>query len=151
MKRMKHGFSLSGTVTQRRERMTGLTDHHWVGRKPNPVKYFGFTYLITNLTNGRMYVGKKQYWKYAKRKQQKESDWKVYQSSSKYVKEDIVLHGVKSFEFRILKNYKTRGGLVYGEANTQHKRDVLVKILNKNLRLYYNAQIAGIKFIPKEF
>ena len=54
--------------------MTGLTDHHWVGRKPNPVKYFGFTYLITNLTNGRMYVGKKQYWKYAKRKQQKESE-----------------------------------------------------------------------------
>lgn len=133
--------------------MSKPTNHHWVGRVPNPKKYFGFTYLITNLTNGRMYVGKKQYHQYKKkgRVQYAPSDWAFYQSSSKYVKEDIKLCGEEAFEFRILKNYNTRGGLVYGEANTQHKRDVLVKRLNEDLRLYYNAQIAGIKFIPKEY
>jgi len=125
-------------------------NHHWVGVKPNPKKYFGFVYLITNLNNGRMYVGKKQYHVWKKRKQDRQSDWQYYQSSSKYVKEDIKMCGAETFEFKILKNYKTRGGLVYGEANTQHKRDVLTKRLDEDFRLYYNAQIAGIKFIPKE-
>lgn len=126
-------------------------NHHWIGRKPNPKKYFGFVYLITNTVNGKMYIGKKQYHVHKKRKIVKQSDWHYYESSSRYVKEDIKVYGKKSFEFRILKNYKTRGGLVYGEANIQHKRDVLVERIDEDNRLYYNAQIAGIKFIPKEY
>lgn len=129
-----------------------MVEHHWVGRVPNPKKYFGFVYLITNLKTGKMYVGKKQYHKYRKRKPVGESNWPVYTSSSKYVTGDLRRLGMDAFEFKILRNYRTRGGLVYGEANLQHKRDVLTKRMKgTDERLYYNAQIGAIKFLPKEW
>ena len=127
-----------------------MTNHHWVGRKPDPKKYFGFIYLITNLHSRRMYVGKKQYWMYKKRKPWKENNWHHYTSSSKDLNADIKKFGKDKFEFKILKNYKTRGGLTYGEANTQHKKDVLTAP-HPDGRLYYNKQIAAIKYIPKEW
>jgi hypothetical protein len=125
-------------------------EHHWVGRKPDPKKYFGFVYEITCLVNGRKYIGKKQYHRWSRRKIAGPSKWEFYQSSSKHVAEDIKKYGADKFEFRILKNYKTRSGLVYGEANLQHKRDVLTKRKGDE-RVYYNAQITGIKWIPKEY
>jgi len=127
-----------------------MAKHHWVGRVPNPKKYFGFLYEITCPLNGRKYLGKKQYWVYKKRKPVKENDWHFYTSSSKELNEDIKKYGVKNFEFKILKNYKTRGGLTYGEANQQHKRNVLTAP-HKDGRLYYNKQIGAIRYIPKEF
>ena len=127
-----------------------MRKHHWIGRKPNPDKYFGFLYLITNNLSGRMYIGKKQYWKYKKKKKDKENDWAFYTGSSAELNEDIHKHGRINFEFRIIKNYVSRGGLTYGEANQQHKRDVLTKP-HKDGRLYYNKQIGAIRFIPKEF
>ena len=74
-------------------------NHHWIGRKPNPKKYFGFVYLITNTVNGKMYIGKKQYHVHKKRKIVKQSDWHYYESSSRYVKEDIKVYGKKSLEY----------------------------------------------------
>lgn len=129
-----------------------MSKHHWIGRKPN-VSAYGFVYLITNLKTGRMYVGRKFYHSYKKKKRHKESDWATYTSSSKALNEDIKKLGKKYFEFKILKNYKTRGGVVYGEANKQHKMDVLTKLnpKNKKERLFYNAQIGAIRYIPKEW
>ena len=124
--------------------------HHWVGRKPNPHVYFGFVYLITNLSSGRMYVGKKQYHRYVKKKKAKENDWHFYTGSSKDLNKDIKTLGRDCFEFKILKNLHTRGGLTYTEANIQHKRDVLTKP-HPDGRLYYNKQIGAIRFVPKEF
>jgi len=127
------------------------SDHHWVGRVPNPEKYFGFVYIITNLKTGKAYIGKKQYYRYRKKKLVGESDWRTYTSSSKHVKGDLQKLGKLAFEFRILRNYRTRGGLVYGEANLQHRRMVLTARDNTGARKYYNAQIGAIKFLPKEW
>ena len=55
---------------------------------------FGFVYLITNLTNGRKYIGRKYFWSFRKppgkkRKVKQESDWKRYYGSCPELKEDI--------------------------------------------------------------
>ena len=47
---------------------------------------FGFVYLITNLQNGRKYIGRKYFWQFRtpkgkKRKVKSESDWKKYYGS----------------------------------------------------------------------
>ena len=126
-------------------------EHHWVGIKPDPVKYFGFVYEITNLATGRKYIGKKQYQRWSKKKPVGSNKWEFYTSSSKELNEEIVKLGKSYFEFKILKNLKTRGGLSYVEANLQHKKDVLTQKGPDDERVYYNKQIAAIRWIPKEF
>ena len=79
-----------------------MCDHHWEGRKPDPDKYYGFIYLITNLETGKMYVGRKFYHTYKKRKKVKQSDWANYTGSSKWLNADIKELGITSFEFKIL-------------------------------------------------
>ena len=48
--------------------------------------YFGFVYLIENLSNHRKYIGRKYFWSFRtpkgkKRKVKSESDWKKYYGS----------------------------------------------------------------------
>ena len=126
---------------------------HWTYPKKFKVDdYFGFVYEITDMISGRRYIGKKQFHSYKKKKRYKESDWKTYTSSSKALNKDLAVSGKKVFKFKILRLYKTRGGLVYGEANHQHLKHVLTKRFpNSDVRMYYNGQIAGCKFIPKEY
>jgi hypothetical protein len=51
----------------------------------------------------------------------------------------------------MIRQFETRGGLTYYEANAQHKLDALTSRLDGvEDREYYNANIMGIKFIPKE-
>jgi len=134
---------------------TGSTvNHHWIGLRPNPKKAFGFLYEITNLETGRQYLGRKQYHRYRKRKRIGDNDWHTYTGSSKDLNEDIRRLGRGCFCFRLLRNFLTRGGLVYAEANLLHKRDVLTRRLTNvddSPRHYYNKQIGAIKFIPKEY
>lgn len=112
---------------------------------------FGFVYLITNLLNGKRYLGKKQFHSYKKKKRVSETKWREYTGSSTELNDDIKKMGKKNFHFLILQVYKTRGGLVYGEANTQHKLDTLTQKDKNGERLWYNKQIGSIKFIPKEY
>lgn len=124
---------------------------HWVSDvKVNPEEHFGFVYLIHCLINNKKYIGKKQFHAYRKKKKLKETNWQSYTSSSDELNQDIKNFKKNNFKFIILGVYKTRGGLVYAEANLQHKYDVLTET-DKNGRLWYNKQIPAIKFIPKEF
>ncbi len=143
-----------------------MTDeHHWVGVKPDPGKYFGFVYIIRNLRNGREYIGKKQYWAVKPRSPKsrvtdrsslkwkpqhwKESNWKTYTSSSKELNEDIKKIGKRFFEFEIVGQYSSKGSLHYGEVEWQVKFDTLTELLDgTDKRRYYNKQIAAVKFIP---
>lgn len=96
---------------------------------------FGFIYEITNKTNGKKYIGKKQCIRKIKRKplkgktrnrvDHKESDWKTYTSSSNELNEDIKKYGKENFEFRILKICGSKWELGYEEIKEQIARDVL--------------------------
>jgi hypothetical protein len=118
---------------------------------PDPKWFFGFLYLIYNKKNDKKYIGKKQYKRYQKNKPVGYTDWATYKGSSKYLNQDIKKYGVSNFIFIMIRQFETRGGLTYYEANAQHKLDALTSRLDGvEDREYYNANIMGIKFIPKE-
>ena len=95
-----------------------------------------FVYLITNNTNGKMYVGKKLAkfkttkpplkGKKNKRRGTKESDWKTYWGSNDYLKEDVVTLGEDKFTREILYMCPSRGVASYLEAKEQFERKVLL-------------------------
>jgi len=97
---------------------------------------YGFVYLITNLENGRKYIGKKFFWrkkilpvtKTRKRRKhtQVESDWKSYYGSSEELNSDIEKYGKDNFRREILHICKTKGECGYLEAKEQFVRDALL-------------------------
>lgn len=127
----------------------GVT-HHWVGLEPDPDKYYGFLYIITNNVTGKKYIGRKFYHMYRKRKKFKESNWRTYTGSCKPLNEDIKKLGKANFTFEIFRQYITRGNVVYYECNYQHKFDVLTAKDENGERLWYNGNIGAIKFIPAD-
>lgn len=124
--------------------------HHWIGLEPDPDKYYGFLYIITNNVTGKKYIGRKFYHMYKKRKKYKESNWRTYTGSCKPLNEDIKKLGKANFTFEIFKQYVARGNVVYYECNYQHKFDVLTAKDENGERLWYNGNIGAIKFIPPE-
>jgi hypothetical protein len=117
----------------------------WEVCEPIPEDTFGFIYEITNLTNSKKYIGKKQMVRKIRRmplkgKKRKrvdyiESDWKTYTGSSDALNEDIKNLGMNYFKFNILKFCNSKFELSYFEAKIQFEKDVL---LNEN---YYNGII----------
>lgn len=117
-----------------------------------PDEYQGFVYLITELDTGKMYVGKKFFWKpktlpitkSRKRrvKTRVESDWRTYYGSSVTVQNLVEKKGLDNWKREILKLCKTKGECSYYEAREQFARDVLLSTE------YYNEFI-GCKIHAK--
>ena len=141
------------------------SNNHWEGLEPNPDCFFGFIYLIENTVNGRLYVGKKQYWAATgnfrnrsshistdkwRPEQWKPSDWNYYTGSSKELNADIKKFGKDKFRFIILSQHSTKGDLHYEEIKEQAVRNVLAEKLTEDVYLYYNKSIAAIKFRPPD-
>ena len=119
-----------------------------------PVMAFGFLYVIRNRISGKLYIGKKQTkhgGKKTSRTYGKEMPWRTYESSSAHVKKDLKDLGKSNFDFVIVEHYATRGGLNYSEVEYQVKCDVLTERLDEEERLFYNAQISAVRWIPKEY
>lgn len=134
------------------------------GEEYNPENYLGFVYKITNLTNGKFYIGKKYFWYNKKKKLTKkqlaeqtgpgrkstteivkvESDWQTYWGSSKELLNDVKELGNEHFECIILQLCKTKKELTYFEIHHQCKSDVLLPGT-----LTYNDNILG-KFFRKD-
>jgi hypothetical protein len=100
-----------------------------------PESIIGFVYLITNLTTGRKYIGKKlaQFkrtkpplkGKKRKRKTTVESDWRDYWGSSESLQADVAALGPEQFTREIIYYCKSRSELSYLEAKEQFDRCVL--------------------------
>ena len=132
-----------------------MVDHHWLiyGKDeefvPNLDK-FGFVYLITNLKNGKGYIGCKQYI-FIRKLQEKESDWKTYIGSSKWLKEDIKKIGKEHFKFEVIAEYKNKRSLRYYELYYQMKFNVLSSTLEgTDEPAYYNSRVGGKFYRPVE-
>ena len=116
-----------------------------------PEECVGFVYLITNMTSGRMYIGKKLA-KFSKttyktvklkngtKKKKKirskiDSDWRDYYGSSPELTKDVTQLGIENFHREILFYCKSKAECSYIEAREQFARRVLES------KDYYNGHI----------
>ncbi len=108
---------------------------HWTCNIDIPQEYYGFIYLITNKTNDRKYIGKKQCkskrkkpLRKGKKKREsvvKETDWMTYTSSCNELNDDIAKIGKENFIFEILRFCNSKWELGYYEIQEQINRQVL--------------------------
>jgi hypothetical protein len=129
--------------------MTWLYQNQQVDQLPDDC--VGFVYLITNTTDGRMYIGKKLA-KFSKttqrtvklkngsKKKKKirtkvDSDWRDYYGSSPELTKDVEQLGTNKFTREILYYCKSKAECSYIEAREQFTRKVLES------RDYYNGHI----------
>ena len=113
--------------------------------------FFGFVYCITNNTNGRMYIGRKYFWKFRtprgkKRKVKSESDWKKYYGSSEELKEEIQQLGRHNFSRVMLSLHKTAGKTNFEETRQLFVNGVLTESLGDGTPKYYNSNILSRYF-----
>ena len=117
---------------------------------------FGFVYLITNLTNGRKYIGRKYFWSFRKppgkkRKVKQESDWKKYYGSCPELKEDIKKTDTKVFFKReILSLHSTKGSCNFEETKQLFLNNVLSEALDNGTPAFYNSNILG-RYMRKDY
>ena len=102
-----------------------------------PEEYQGFVYEITELSTGKKYIGKKNFWspkilpKNSKRSRRirtrVESNWKEYYGSSEEVCKLVESRGQDKFKREIIRLCKTKGEMSYYEAKMQFDNDVLFR------------------------
>lgn len=97
-----------------------------------PEKVMGFVYLLTQISTGRQYIGKKLFLfssskqvKGKKKRIKVESDWKTYHSSCEEIVASVKEKGALDWKREILHFAKTKGTLNYLEAREQMDRRVL--------------------------
>lgn len=116
--------------------------------------YFGFLYIIENKSTKQYYIGKKQFRNKGAKKSKnynKELSWRTYTGSSSSLNSDIKRLGKENFSFEIIDLYKTKGGLYYSEAYCQMVLGSMTEYKeDKKTPVFYNQQIAAIRFVPKE-
>lgn len=112
--------------------------------KRQPEGFTGFIYLITNLKDGRIYIGKKQFLTYRKKRISKkariarktrkrteiervDTQWLNYWSSSKELQEDVASLGELSFEREVLRLCKSKAEMTYYEGHYQYAYNVMFK------------------------
>ena len=97
--------------------------------------FIGFVYQIQNITNGKKYIGKKEFFKTIKRKPLKgkkrkrickvKSDWETYTGSSNKLNEDITNgHDIHK---EIVKLCTSKSSMTYYELMEQLKHNALIK------------------------
>jgi hypothetical protein len=88
-----------------------MKNGHW--QYPDLIEisnWFGFVYRIVEISTGREYIGKKQFWstsrkvvpgKKNRKVTRKESDWKTYTGSSVSLNAALTQHGIDNYSFFI--------------------------------------------------
>lgn len=108
---------------------------NWMGLVKDYHLFIGFTYKITNLINSKIYYGRKYLYHPITKK---ESRWRTYKSSSKYVLSDIKILGKDSFTFEVLEYFSDYKKLYDSEIS------LILSIWNSPLS--YNKNMGG-KFL----
>ena len=116
---------------------------------------FGFVYRITNLQNGREYIGRKYFVQKRKprgggRRRTSESDWKAYYGSSKELAEDRKLLGSNCFKREILSLHSTKGKVNFEETRQLFLNGVLTEQLDDGTPKYYNSNILS-RYFRKDY
>ena len=118
---------------------------------------FGFVYEITNLLNGRRYIGRKYFTQRrkprsgkGKRRVTSESDWKKYYGSSPELKADIKDFGKGLFRREIISLHKTLGKTNYEETRQLFLNNVLTESLDDGTPAYYNSNVLG-RYYRKDY
>ena len=116
---------------------------------------FGFVYRITNLQNGKQYIGRKYFWskrkpRGGKRRVTSESDWKKYYGSSDELKADRKLLGNELFKREIISIQPTPGKVNYEETRQLFLHKVLQESLQDGTPAYYNSNILG-RYYRKDY
>lgn len=100
----------------------------------DPGDWLGMVYVIHNLTDDRMYIGKKllhstrtRMVKGRRRRTTTESDWRTYWGSNPHVHADRDRLGVDGFARSILYLVRSKGVLSYLEAKMQFDAGVLLR------------------------
>ena len=117
--------------------------------------FFGYVYRITNLQNGRQYIGRKYFVQKrkprgGKRRITSESDWKKYYGSSPELKEDIKHYGKNNFRREIISLHETLGKVNYEETKQLFLHNVLIESLDNGEPAYYNSNILG-RYMKKDY
>lgn len=110
-------------------------------------EYVGFVYLITELSTGRLYVGKKILHNKKTKKPLKgktrrriskvQSDWQDYYGSSPALKEAVAKNGKDNYKREILYLCKSKSEMSYWESKEIFARDALLR------PEYYNDWISA--------
>lgn len=124
---------------------------------------YGFVYVITNITNGKKYIGKKFFYssknkviKGKKKKYKVISDWQSYYGSNTELQNDVKTLGESNFKREIIHLCKSKGECGYLEAKEQFDRCVLesdeyynnwimVRVRKSHIKAYNDRILANIK------
>lgn len=119
---------------------------HWIYHEQLDFENaFGFVYLIIRKSTGMMYLGKKFFRGAGKSNKGKQSNWRTYTSSSKDINAMIEEAGLVDFEFHVLEQYYTRGGLSWAETWSQCHVEVPT-----NNHIWYNRFIDKVQWRSTE-
>jgi hypothetical protein len=108
-----------------------------------PTKAIGFIYLITQISTGKFYIGRKLLTSASsktvngkKKKTRKDSGWRDYWSSSPKIKEWIDESGTDDFKREILVFVNSKSELMYAEEYALYTTNALLddSFLNENIR-----------------
>lgn len=101
--------------------------------------YFGYVYLIENLTNSRKYIGRKYFSKAGykqvngkRKKIRKASDWEAYWGSNETLKAEVAELGEHNFRRTILHLCNSKSECAYWETFEIFSRHALLD------SVYYN-------------
>ena len=116
---------------------------------------YGFVYKITNILNGREYIGRKYFVqkrkpKGGKRRVTSESDWKKYYGSCPELKDDIKKFGKQNFTREILSIHTTLGKVNYEETRQLFVQGVLTESLDNGVPRFYNSNVLG-RYYRKDY
>ena len=117
--------------------------------------FFGYVYRITNLQNGKQYIGRKYFYqkrkpKGGKRRVTSESDWKRYYGSSAELKQDIKEFGKSIFKREIISLHKSKGLVNFNETKQLFLNNVLTEAMSDGSPAYYNSNILG-RYMRKDY